>query len=111
MAKNLDVTELVDGQPISPVLLGVLLLCTLVTLADGYNISVISFVAPAIVKAWHLSRASLGPLFSSSLVAGLVGPFLFGRLGDRIGRRSALMAAVLIIGIFGVISGYCTSLV
>jgi AAHS family 4-hydroxybenzoate transporter-like MFS transporter len=111
MVKNLDVTQVVDHQPVSPFLLGVLFLCTLVTLADGYNISVIGFVAPSILQAWHLSRAALGPLFSSSLVAGLIGPFLFGTLGDRIGRRSAMTAAVLIIGIFGVISGYCTSLV
>ncbi len=86
-------------------------LCTLVTLADGYNISVIAFAAPGIVKAWHLNRAALGPLFSSSLVAGLVGPFLFGTLGDRIGRRSSMIVAVLMIGIFGVVSGYCTSLI
>jgi AAHS family 4-hydroxybenzoate transporter-like MFS transporter len=111
MVKNLDVTQVVDGQPVSPFLLGVLCLCTLVTLADGYNISVIAFAAPGIVKAWHLDRAALGPLFSSSLVAGLIGPFLFGTLADRIGRRIALIAAVLIIGIFGVVSGYCTSLV
>ena len=94
-----------------PLLLGVIFLCTLVTLADGYNISVIAFAAPGIVKAWHLNRAALGPLFSSSLVAGLIGPFLFGTLGDRIGRRSSMIAAVLMIGIFGVVSGYCTSLV
>lgn len=108
---SLDVTEVVDHQPVSRFLLGVLFLCTLVTLADGYNISVIAFAAPGIVKAWHLNRSALGPLFSSSLVAGLIGPFLFGTLGDRIGRRSAMIAAVLMIGIFGVVSGYCTSLV
>jgi MFS transporter, AAHS family, 4-hydroxybenzoate transporter len=108
---NLDVTQIVDRQPVSRFLLGVLFLCTLVTLADGYNISVIAFAAPGIVKAWHLNRAALGPLFSSSLVAGLIGPFLFGTLGDRIGRRSAMIAAVLMIGVFGVISGYCASLI
>ncbi len=106
---NSDVTQIVDRQPVSRFLLGVLFLCTLVTLADGYNISVIAFAAPAILKAWHLDHAALGPLFSSSLFAGLVGPFFFGRLADRIGRRSAMIAAVLMIGIFGVISGYCTA--
>jgi AAHS family 4-hydroxybenzoate transporter-like MFS transporter len=106
---NLDVTQIVDRQPVSRFLIGVLFLCTLVTLADGYNISVIAFAAPGIVKAWHLNRAALGPLFSSSLVAGLVGPFFFGTLADRIGRRSAMISAVLMIGIFGVISGYCTA--
>jgi AAHS family 4-hydroxybenzoate transporter-like MFS transporter len=109
MVQNLDVTQIIDRQPVSRFLLGVLFLCTLVTLADGYNISVIAFAAPGLVKAWHLNRAALGPLFSSSLVAGLVGPFLFGTLGDRIGRRVAMIAALLMIGIFGVISGYCTS--
>jgi len=108
---NLDVTQAIDRQPVTRFLIGVLFLCSLVTLADGYNISVIAFAAPGIVKAWHLNRAALGPLFSSSLVAGLVGPFLFGTLGDRIGRRSSLIAAVLMIGIFGVFSGYCTSIV
>lgn len=111
MAQILDVTQIVDRQSVSRFLLGVIFLCTLVTLADGYNISVIAFAAPGIVKAWHLNRAALGPLFSSSLVAGLVGPFLFGTLGDRIGRRSSMIVAVLTIGIFGVVSGYCTSLV
>jgi MFS transporter, AAHS family, 4-hydroxybenzoate transporter len=111
MVQNIDITQIVDRQPVSRFLLGVIFLCTLVTLADGYNISVIAFAAPGIVKAWHLNRAALGPLFSSSLVAGLIGPFLFGTLGDRIGRRSSMIAAVLMIGIFGVVSGYCTSLI
>jgi MFS transporter, AAHS family, 4-hydroxybenzoate transporter len=111
MVQNIDITQIVDRQSVSRFLLGVIFLCTLVTLADGYNISVIAFAAPGIVKAWHLNRAALGPLFSSSLVAGLIGPFLFGTLGDRIGRRSSMIAAVLMIGIFGVVSGYCTSLI
>ncbi len=110
MAQSLDVTEIVDRQPVSGFLLGVLFVCTLVTLADGYNISVVAFAAPGITKAWHLQRAALGPLFSSSLFAGLIGPFLFGVLADRVGRRNAMMLSVLSIGVFGVVSGYCTSL-
>src|ERR1700716_4305673 len=105
MAQNIDVTQLIDRQPVSRFLTGVLLLCTLVTLADGYNISVVAFAGPAIVKAWGLNRASLGPLFSSSLIAGLIGPFLFGTLGDRIGRRNSIIASTVMIGVFGVVSG------
>ncbi len=111
MAQTIDVTQLIDRQPVSKFLMGVLFLCLLVTLADGYNITVVSFAAPAIVKDWSLNRAALGPLFSSALIAGLIGPFLFGALGDRIGRRNAIIASTLMIGIFGVVSGFCTSLV
>jgi AAHS family 4-hydroxybenzoate transporter-like MFS transporter len=110
MTPNIDVTQLIDRQPVSRFLIGILVLCTLVTLADGYNISVVAFAAPAIVRAWSLNRASLGPLFSSSLIAGLIGPFLFGTLGDRIGRRNAIIISTVMIGGFGVISGLCNSL-
>lgn len=108
MEQNLDVTQIVDRQPVTRFLLGVLFLCTLVTLADGYNISVVAFAGPALLKAWHLKRAALGPLISASLVAGLVGPFLFGSIGDRIGRRYAMISSVLLIGVFGILSAYCT---
>jgi len=109
--QSIDVAQLIDRQPVSRFLIGVLSLCVLVTLADGYNISVAAFAAPAIVKAWGLSRGSLGPLFSSSLFAGLIGPFLFGTVADRVGRRSAIIAGTLMIGIFGIVCGLCTSLV
>jgi MFS transporter, AAHS family, 4-hydroxybenzoate transporter len=110
MAQTIDVTQVINQQPVSRFLLGVVGLCLLVTLVDGYNITVVSFAAPAIVKAWHLNRAALGPLFSSSLVAGLIGPFLFGALGDRFGRRMAMIVSTIIIGVFGIASGLCTSL-
>jgi MFS transporter, AAHS family, 4-hydroxybenzoate transporter len=111
MAQTIDVTQVINQQPVSRFLLGVVALCLLVTLVDGYNITVVSFAAPAIVKAWHLNRAALGPLFSSSLVAGLIGPFLFGALGDRFGRRIAMIVSTIIIGVFGIASGLCTSLI
>ncbi|HEY4212245.1 MAG TPA: MFS transporter [Steroidobacteraceae bacterium] len=110
MTQTLDVTRQVDRQPVGSLLCGLLALCLLVTLADGYNISVTSFAGPALIKTWHLNRAALGPLLSSSLIAGLVGPFLFGVLADRVGRRNAMIASTLMIGGFGIVSGFCDSL-
>ena len=110
MTVEIDVTRLIDRQGLNGFVVGVLALCTLVTLVDGYNISVVSFAAPAIARDWGLSRGSLGPLFSSSLLAGLIGPYVFGVLADRLGRRYAVIVSVLIIGVFGLLSGLCTSL-
>ncbi len=110
MAQDIDVTQVLDSQRVGSFLIGVLSLCILVTLADGYNISVVSFAAPGIVKAFGIDRAALGPLFSSSLIAGLVGPFAFGNLADRIGRRNGIILSTVIFGVFGLVSGLCTSL-
>jgi MFS transporter, AAHS family, 4-hydroxybenzoate transporter len=110
MAQNIDVTQVVDGQRIGALLIGVMAVCILVTLTDGYNISVASFAAPGIVKAFHIDRAALGGLFSSSLIAGLIGPFAFGALADRIGRRHGIILSTVMFGVFGLVSGLCTSL-
>ena len=86
-------------------------LCALVTLADGYNISAAGFAAPGIVKDLGLSRASLGPLFSSALLAGFIGPALFGSLAGRFGRRRTILGATLLFGVFGLLCAACHSLI
>jgi AAHS family 4-hydroxybenzoate transporter-like MFS transporter len=111
VSREIDLAEVLDRQTLGRPLLTVIVLCTLVTLADGYNISAAGFAAPGIVKDWGLSRASLGPLFSSSLLAGLVGPSLFGALAGRIGRRRAILSATVLFGVFGVLCALCRSLV
>jgi MFS transporter, AAHS family, 4-hydroxybenzoate transporter len=110
MNRDIDLAEVLDRQTLGRPLLTIIVLCTLVTLADGYNISAAGFAAPGIVKDWGLSRASLGPLFSSSLLAGLVGPSLFGALAGRIGRRRAILIATVLFGVFGLLCAVCDSL-
>jgi MFS transporter, AAHS family, 4-hydroxybenzoate transporter len=111
VSRDIDLAEVLDRQTLGRPLLTVIILCTLVTLADGYNISAAGFAAPGIVKAWGLSRASLGPLFSSSLVAGLIGPSLFGALAGRIGRRRSILIATVLFGVFGLLCAACHSLI
>jgi AAHS family 4-hydroxybenzoate transporter-like MFS transporter len=111
MNREIDLAEVLDRQTLGRPLLTIIVLCTLVTLADGYNISAAGFAAPGIVKDWGLSRASLGPLFSSSLLAGLIGPSLFGTLAGRIGRRRAILSATVLFGVFGLLCAACDSLI
>jgi AAHS family 4-hydroxybenzoate transporter-like MFS transporter len=111
VSRDIDLAEVLDRQVLGRPLLTIIVLCTLVTLADGYNISAAGFAAPGIVKDWALSRASLGPLFSSSLLAGLVGPSLFGALAGRIGRRRTILMATVLFGVFGLLCAACHSLI
>jgi len=111
MDRTIDLAEVLDRQRFGRPLLTVIVLCALVTLADGYNISAAGFAAPGIIKDWGLSRASLGPLFSSALLAGFIGPALFGSLAGRFGRRRTILAATVLFGTFGLLCAACHSLV
>jgi AAHS family 4-hydroxybenzoate transporter-like MFS transporter len=111
MERTIDLAEVLDRQRLGRPLLLVIALCALVTLADGYNISAAGFAAPGIVKDLGLSRASLGPLFSSALLAGFIGPALFGTLAGRLGRRRTILGATLLFGVFGLLCAVCRSLI
>jgi AAHS family 4-hydroxybenzoate transporter-like MFS transporter len=109
--RTIELGETREHQPVGRSLLTVIALCTFVTLADGYNISAAGFAAPGIVADWGLSRASLGPLFSSALLAGFIGPSLFGALAGRHGRRLTIICATVLFGVFGLLCAACHSLI
>jgi AAHS family 4-hydroxybenzoate transporter-like MFS transporter len=109
--RTIELAEVLDRQTVGRPLLTVIVLCALVTLADGYNISAAGFAAPGIVADWGLSRASLGPLFSSALLAGFIGPAVFGALAGRYGRRLPILGATVLFGVFGLLCAACDSLI
>ncbi|WP_443112266.1 MFS transporter [Cupriavidus sp. IDO] len=75
----------------------VLIGCTVVM--DGFDIQALGFVAPAIVQAWQISPASLGPVFGAGLFGMLAGSIVLGAMSDRIGRRPVLIGATVFYGL------------
>ena len=75
--------------------LRVLVLVGLAVLMDGFDVQAMGFVAPAIIRAWGVSKASLGPVFGAGLTGMLVGSLALSVLADRIGRRVVMLGATL----------------
>src|SRR6202042_1942024 len=73
--------------------------CLLAMMADGFDLLNASIAGPALIKEWGISRASLGPAFSASLVGFFVGAPFFGYLGDRFGRRISLNTSLILVGV------------
>jgi len=62
------------------------------------------------VREWGLKPGQLGPVFSASLVGILFGSALFGWIGDRYGRKIALISSNLLFGVFTFAAAYSANL-
>ncbi|MNF81206.1 4-hydroxybenzoate transporter PcaK [compost metagenome] len=61
-------------------------------------------VGPSLAAQFVLSSSQLGLVFSASIIGLLPGALVGGWLADRVGRKSILMAAVLMFGIFSLVT-------
>ena len=104
------VSHLLDERGISGFHIQLIFWSALIALFDGYDIAAISLAAPHLVRDWHLERSALGPVLSASLVGILFGSMLFGWIGDRFGRKKALVGCLLLFGIFTWIGAHATNL-
>jgi AAHS family 4-hydroxybenzoate transporter-like MFS transporter len=96
--QTINITRLVDEQRISLFSLGIIALSFLVMFSDGYALAAAAYAAPSIVRQWHLNRAVMGPVFSASLFGMLFGAPILGYLGDRFGRKGAILFGCLLYG-------------
>jgi AAHS family 4-hydroxybenzoate transporter-like MFS transporter len=110
MSRVINVEDLVDEQKIGKFNLSLLFWLFLVMLLDGYDITAGAFAAPALITAWGVPRAALGPLLSASLFGILAGSLAFGYVGDRYGRKTGTIISVFLFGLFSLLAAQATSL-
>src|SRR2546427_5202972 len=107
---DIDVSPIIEQQKLSRFLIGLIVISWIITFFDGFDTNLISFAAPYFASEYHLDRIQLGNIFSIGLVGTLIGGFIFGYAGDRIGRRPAVILATAAFGIltisFALANGY-----
>ncbi|RKP46131.1 MFS transporter [Pararobbsia silviterrae] len=74
-------------------------LCFFIVAADGIDVAMMGFIAPSIVHDWHLAKASFGIVMSAAPLGLVVGALGAGPLSDRLGRKTILIASVLLFAI------------
>lgn len=78
---------------------------------DAFDVMLYAMVLAALMADLGLTKATAGLLGSLTLVASAVGGFVFGVVADRLGRRKALMASILIYSVFTAACGLATGVV
>jgi AAHS family 4-hydroxybenzoate transporter-like MFS transporter len=101
---------MLDERGIGPFHIKLIIWSLFIVLIDGYDIGAIAFALPSLIRDWHLSPRDVGPVLSASLVGILFGSAIFGFVGDRYGRKAALISANLVFGIFTLVAAYASSL-
>ncbi len=92
--KTVDITEVIDSAKYIGLPLGVTVLTIFMMLVDGYDLETMSFVAPALIPDWHISRELLTPVLTASMIGMAIGSIAMGWLGDRIGRKNSYITCL-----------------
>jgi AAHS family 4-hydroxybenzoate transporter-like MFS transporter len=100
-AQTVNIDDLVDNQKITGFNWLLVFWCFIITTIDGYDISAAPAAGPFFVRDWHLaSPAALTFAFSATNFGVLFGAPLFGWIGDRYGRKIAIILSLVVFGLF-----------
>jgi len=68
---------------------GTIAICTAIYLLDGLIHTILGPLAPDIARSLELSKAELGPIFSSNLIGQCLGLVVFPAIAGRLGGSCA----------------------
>lgn len=108
--RKIEVAELVESQPLGRFQLFVLGCCFLILFVDGLDYSAANVGAPAVIRAFNADKSAMGLVFGWGNFGILCGSFLFGYLGDRLGRKAGALLGVLFYSIPALLVYFTTSL-
>jgi MFS transporter, AAHS family, 4-hydroxybenzoate transporter len=95
----LDVGALLDHGPWTAQQKRWTILAALAIIFDGFDIQILGFAIPPLIREWHVARSAFGPVLALGLAGMAVGSPVAGYFGDRFGRRTALIGCVSVFGL------------
>src|SRR5438046_2127509 len=98
-AARIDVGSLIEGQGFGRFQAGLMCWICAFMFIEGYDMQVVGYAAPAIIKAWHSDKAAFGGVFGAGLGGFMLGATVLGNLGDAFGRKRRIVAVGLIFGL------------
>jgi AAHS family 4-hydroxybenzoate transporter-like MFS transporter len=108
--RSYQVDEIIDSQPVGKLQLRTVALCCLVAALNGFDGQVIGFLAPSMAADLHVDVRSFGPMFAAGFLGLMMGAMIMGPLGDRVGRKPALLISTLVFGVLAGLTGFVHSM-
>jgi AAHS family 4-hydroxybenzoate transporter-like MFS transporter len=105
-----NVAQVIDRSRLHWVQVLVLVLCGLCMVMDGFDVQAMGYVAPAIIKEWHIAKPALGPVFGAGLFGIMLGSLALSIVADKVGRRPVLIGAMIFLAISMLAAAQATTL-
>ena len=74
-------------------------LTALTIIFDGIDNQLMGVAIPTIMREWSVERSDFAPVISLGYLGMMVGGAVAGLVGDRLGRRVALLSSMLVFGV------------
>ena len=84
-------------------------LVALTIVFDGIDNQLLGIVIPTVMAEWHVPRRAFAPVVSLGYLGMMFGGLLAGLVGDRIGRRAALLGSMMVFGVLTVAGAFANS--
>jgi MFS transporter, AAHS family, 4-hydroxybenzoate transporter len=81
-------------------------LCFAINMADGVDVTILSFIAPRIQQDWGIGPDVMGTLFSAGLLGMAIGGMFIAPQADKYGRRKVILIALALMSLGMLASGY-----
>src|SRR5579864_2709935 len=109
-AAEMDVSRLIEGQKRGLYQISIAVLLGAIMFFDGYDMQVLGYAAPALLKAWHIPQAQLGLAFGAGMIGFMLGATMLGQLGDSLGRKRMIVGGAVLFGACTAASGLAGTL-
>ena len=106
----MDLREAILSQPMRSRQIGIIVICVLLNMVDGYDILVMAFVVPHLAKAWTLSPVEVGYLLSAGVFGTALGAIFISPLADKLGRRRHIVLCLVLITVGMILAAFAANL-
>jgi AAHS family 4-hydroxybenzoate transporter-like MFS transporter len=104
-----EIGRLIDEGALSRQKIGVIVLCGLAVLLDGYDIQTMALAVPSLTEEWRIEAEAFSYALAASILGMIIGTAIVAPLGDKLGRRPMLIWGMVLVGLASAATALATS--
>jgi len=99
LARTVDVGRTLDEGRWTTYQQWLVFLTALTIVFDGFDNQLLGVALPTIMREWSAPRSAFAPVVSLGYLGMMIGGTLAGLVGDRFGRKTALLGCMIVFGV------------